>query len=69
MTNRDSVSSRTVAHYEANAPDFWEGTRSHDVTQNYAALLGHFEGTPPFAILDLGCGPGRDLAYFRSLGH
>ncbi|HEY2509271.1 MAG TPA: class I SAM-dependent methyltransferase [Polyangiaceae bacterium] len=24
---------------------------------------------PPFDILDLGCGPGRDLAHFRSLGH
>ena len=23
----------------------------------------------PFAILDLGCGPGRDLATFRDLGH
>jgi len=39
------------------------------VSQNYAALLGAIEGTPPFSILDLGCGPGRDLAYFRSLGH
>jgi SAM-dependent methyltransferase len=24
---------------------------------------------PPLVLLDLGCGPGRDLAYFRSLGH
>jgi SAM-dependent methyltransferase len=39
------------------------------VSQNYAALLGAIEGKPPFSILDLGCGPGRDLAYFRSLGH
>ncbi len=27
------------------------------------------EGEPPYAIFDLGCGPGRDLRYFRSLGH
>src|SRR4029078_1593737 len=27
------------------------------------------EAAPPLAILDLGCGPGRDLAYFASLGH
>ena len=27
------------------------------------------EGTPPFAILDLGCGPGRDLKTFADLGH
>jgi SAM-dependent methyltransferase len=66
---RDPVSARTLAHYEANAADFWVGTRDHDVSQNYAALLGAIEGPPPFAILDLGCGPGRDLAYFRSQGH
>jgi SAM-dependent methyltransferase len=64
-----SPSLRTLAHYEANASSFREGTRDHDVTQNYAALLGRLEGPGPFTLLDLGCGPGRDLAYFRSLGH
>jgi SAM-dependent methyltransferase len=39
------------------------------VTQNYAALLDNIAAPPPFSILDLGCGPGRDLAFFRSLGH
>ncbi len=63
------VSSRTLEHYEVNAADFWEGTRDHDVSQNYAALLHRLEGAGPFSILDFGCGPGRDLAYFRSLGH
>jgi SAM-dependent methyltransferase len=64
-----SISERTLAHYESNARDFWLGTKDHDVTQNYAALLDALEGDGPFTILDLGCGPGRDLAYFRSLGH
>ena len=27
------------------------------------------EGDPPFAVLDLGCGPGRDLKVFAELGH
>jgi SAM-dependent methyltransferase len=63
------LSARTLAHYEASAQSFREGTSSHDVSQNYAALLGSIEGPPPFVLLDLGCGPGRDLAYFRSLGH
>ena len=63
------TSAATIAHYDRNARSFWEGTRDHDVSQNYAALLGAIEGAPPFAILDLGCGPGRDLRYFRSLGH
>lgn len=64
-----SLSARTLAHYEANAESFRDGTKDHDVTQNYAALLGAIEGAAPFCILDFGCGPGRDLAYFRSLGH
>jgi SAM-dependent methyltransferase len=63
------VSARTLAHYEANASSFWEGTRGHDVSQNYAALLGNIEAVPPFKLLDFGCGPGRDLAHFRALGH
>lgn len=60
---------RTLAHYEQNAAGFWEGTRDHDVSQNVEALLRHIEGPPPFTILDLGCGPGRDLATFQALGH
>jgi SAM-dependent methyltransferase len=64
-----STSGRTLAHYQAHAARFWEGTKDHDVTQNYAALLDAIEGASPYTILDFGCGPGRDLAYFRSLGH
>jgi SAM-dependent methyltransferase len=65
----DALSTRTLAHYDASALSFREGTRDHDVSQNYEALLRAIEGPPPFAILDFGCGPGRDLAHFRSLGH
>jgi len=63
------LTASTLAHYDRNARSFWEGTKDHDVAQNYAALLAAIEGAPPFVILDFGCGPGRDLAYFRSLGH
>src|SRR5690606_24076910 len=41
----------------------------HDVRQNVEALLDALTGSPPFTILDFGCGPGRDLATFRALGH
>jgi SAM-dependent methyltransferase len=64
-----AISRRTLGHYQANAEDFWAGTRTHDVSQNVAALLSAIEGPPPFTILDLGCGPGRDLRRFRELGH
>jgi len=64
-----ALSARTLAHYEGSARAFEAGTRAHDVSQNYAALLDAIEGPAPFVLLDLGCGPGRDLAYFKALGH
>jgi SAM-dependent methyltransferase len=63
------MSTRTLAHYARSAGTFWDGTKDHDVTQNYEALLGAIEAAPPFTLLDFGCGPGRDLRYFQSLGH
>jgi SAM-dependent methyltransferase len=63
------ISRRTLAHYDESADRFWAGTRDHDVTQNIAALLRHLEGTPPYTILDFGCGPGRDLATLTRMGH
>jgi SAM-dependent methyltransferase len=65
----DVLSARTIANYDDSAESFREGTRDHDVSQNYESFLGAIETPPPFVILDFGCGPGRDLAYFRSLGH
>ena len=65
----DDISARTLDHYNRRAEDFWKGTRDHDVSQNIAALLAHIEGEPPFTILDLGCGPGRDLKALAGLGH
>lgn len=64
-----ATSRQTLAHYASVAGTFWDGTKDHDVTQNYQAFLGAIEGEPPFTVLDFGCGPGRDLRYFRSLGH
>ena len=63
------IAARTVAHYDGRAEAFWQGTRDHDVSQNVEALLRHIAGRPPFAILDLGCGPGRDLVAFTRRGH
>ena len=65
----EEISARTLAHYDRYAQRFRDGTRDHDVRQNIAALLDHVVATPPFAILDFGCGPGRDLVAFAALGH
>src|SRR5260221_10080783 len=64
----ETAASLTLEHYNKRAENFWEGTREHDVSQNIAALLQYIEGQPPFTILDLGCGPGRDLKAFEELG-
>jgi SAM-dependent methyltransferase len=63
------VSELTIAYYDRSAEEYRDGTRDHDVSQNYTAFLGAIEGDHPYSILDLGCGPGRDLHHFRSLGH
>jgi len=63
------VADATLADYQAVAEAFWAGTRDHDVSQNIQALLRHLPGERPLDILDLGCGPGRDLKTFAALGH
>jgi SAM-dependent methyltransferase len=68
-TDPAATARATLEHYSQRADAFRDGTRDHDVSQNIAALLHAIEGQPPFAILDLGCGPGRDLATFTDLGH
>jgi SAM-dependent methyltransferase len=65
----DAVAARTLDDYNSNAQGFFAGTRDHDVSQNIGALLGAITAPAPFSILDLGCGPGRDLATFTRLGH
>ena len=63
------ITSLTLGHYEGNALGFWEGTKDHDVSQNYTALLNALPSRLGMKILDFGCGPGRDLMYFKSQGH
>ncbi|NKB22131.1 MAG: methyltransferase domain-containing protein [Alphaproteobacteria bacterium] len=59
----------TIEYYERNAERFWQGTRDHDVGQNYVAFLDALYGEGPHRILDFGCGPGRDIAAFKARGH
>ncbi len=65
----EDLTQTTIQHYENDPNGFWTGTRDHDVSQNYNALLNAISGEGPYTILDFGCGPGRDLKYFKSLGH
>jgi SAM-dependent methyltransferase len=63
------ITQRTLHHYDRNARRFFAGTVDHDVSQNISALLDAIEAPAPLTILDLGCGPGRDLKTFSALGH
>jgi len=58
----------TIAEYQSTADSFREGTWNHDVSQNRNALIAAMPNHPG-KILDMGCGPGRDLVAFKSLGH
>jgi SAM-dependent methyltransferase len=64
-----AIARKTLRHYDENASSFCEGTIHHDVMQNINALLAEISGSPPYFILDFGCGPGRDLIQFKALGH
>ena len=63
------IVARTLGYYDQHAQAFRDGTQNHDVSQNIDALLEHINAPPPFALLDFGCGPGRDLRTFKALGH
>ncbi len=69
MPTTDDIAARTIGHYQTHAESYQAGTCDHDVSQNIAALLDAITGEPPFDILDLGCGPGRDLKTFTESGH
>ena len=63
------VSAATIAKYNRIAVAYSNGTANHDVSQNITALLEAVSVDGPYVILDLGCGPGRDLCRFKALGH
>jgi len=65
----EAITQATLQHYERTAEQFFAGTIDHDVSQNIAALLDAIQAPAPFRLLDLGCGPGRDLKTFMGMGH
>lgn len=56
----------TLRYYNQNADTFVAGTQDADMSEQYRFFLKHL--VPGGKLLDLGCGGGRDSAYFSSLG-
>ncbi len=69
LNDLNEIETQTIRHYDKNANSFWLGTRDHDVSQNIESFLRELPQNKTLDILDFGCGPGRDLNTFKSLGH
>lgn len=55
-----------MSYYDSHANAFIADTLHVDMSSVYAPFLNHFKG---HTLLDLGCGPGRDLKHFSSLNY
>ncbi|MFU8852123.1 class I SAM-dependent methyltransferase [Micromonospora sp. SL1-18] len=62
----DEVTARNRAAYDRIAEDF--AARNPDVPDPYLAVADEFQRRADGPLLDLGCGPGRDLAYWAARG-
>ena len=49
-----NIESVTIQHYDMNTVSFWEGTKDHDVIQNFEAFLHACQPDKSLDILDLG---------------
>lgn len=67
--NHSDTTQRTIQHYAQRAEQFKQGTWGHDVEQNRNALLSALPPKDQYDLLDLGCGPGRDVLAFSEMGH
>ncbi len=62
----------TIAEYQLTSAEYRLGTWDHDVSQNRNSLIAAMpkpKSGGKGKILDLGCGPGRDLVAFKALGY
>ena len=61
------MTNKTIDYYNNNADEYFNSVISADMTENYTRFLQYVpEGA---SIIDLGCGSGRDLKYFKDNGY
>ncbi|WP_201583318.1 class I SAM-dependent methyltransferase [Psychrobacter jeotgali] len=64
-----NTQSNTLDFYNEHAHDFIEQTIHVDMDALYRPFINSLSNSDDSYILDLGCGSGRDAAYFASLGY
>lgn len=67
--NALDATASTLRDYDRAAEEYWAGTKEQDLSADYDWFLSFLKGGGPFDLLDLGCGPGRDLVQLRRRGH
>lgn len=67
MTDIATSTDLTIARYDADAEPFFAATVDIDMSPLYAPFLAKL--APGAAILDAGCGSGRDARAFREQGY
>ena len=61
------MNEETIQYYNRQAEEFCAGTFSADMSRNRDRFLAYLQ--PGSAILDAGCGSGRDTLAFLSAGY
>ena len=62
----NATTKETLDYYNQNADAFIQGTQNADMSEQYRFFLKYL--APGCRILDLGCGSGRDSAFFSASG-
>eukprot|EP01138_Halocafeteria_seosinensis_P011069 gb/GECG01011305.1/.p1 GENE.gb/GECG01011305.1/~~gb/GECG01011305.1/.p1 ORF type:complete len:213 (+),score=21.32 gb/GECG01011305.1/:1-639(+) len=67
------VSANTIANYSSRFDSYEKMTKNRDVSEAYSFFTSRLPEKHTtvhcHSILDLGCGPGRDLAKFAEMGY
>jgi SAM-dependent methyltransferase len=62
-----TMTNRTIDYYDNNASEYCSSVNGADMTAYYTRFLKYVPKGG--SIIDLGCGSGRDLKYFRDNGY
>lgn len=65
---KQSAKNRTLAFYNNAFADYKARVQELDLSEHYAWVFQYLDPTKVLKVLDLGCGPGRDTAFFMGKG-